>query len=793
MGKRAFLPLISRNNTYIEYIYAHEKIVFCNFAPSFCNKNKHNSNILLTKSTKTMKRLYSFALTCMMLFISAASYATVNVTADPADGSALTKLSQVLLTFNDAASADAGDAFENVTITTEGGYSAACAYDYGTEQNQMVVTFDEVSADGVYTITFPAGAFKLDNADSEAFTLSYTIGAGGTDPNLSLIPADGSTVGYLANIIYCYPPASYISAPYPYKKAQIKNEQGEVVATAEYAYKSLPAGQANMNLSSVVSTPGTYTVEIEEGTFQYYDYDAGGNVMLPGCTATYTVTGEGMDVVVSNPNMESDVHSVQTITLTFPNETVVKASSDYNYVNLYRDGSTYSVTGVTASNGVIDGNSISYTLYSALVDADNYHMMFPAGAFLLGEEERPSSPVAVDFRITPAPDVLYTITPAPETELKTMQKFTITFPEKTTITSVNNSISVNCSTNTSFYGGVFTSNNAFIINGNSVECIMNSVATEAGEYIAKVPTNCFTFDDGTFNTAFEATFTITGGDDVVMEVSPAAEATYGNLQEFIFTFPEATTVELTQGLSNDNIVVKQGYNYMSQAYQHGTGSGTFEQVDAKTWKVTMPNKVVLAGDYILHIDANVFTVDGNAYNKMTELNYSVDGTEIDKVTVYPTNLSPITKLAGPITVTYDNETSITPASSYLSASLYMVGEAYDIYQCNISNDNFSFEGNVVTMQLKDWQGNDLEYDEPGTYYIKLGTGSASATGIFFLSDGETLATAQHIYWTVDPTTTAIKNVNAKAGSNATYNILGQRVADSQKGLVIRNGKKYLMK
>lgn len=738
-----------------------------------------------------MKRLYSFALTCMMLLVSAASYATVNVTADPVDGSKLTKLSQVLLTFNDASSVDAGTF--NVTITSDGGYNATCAYDYGTEQNQMIVTFDEVSADGVYTITCPAGAFTLDGADSEAFTLSYTIGAGGVDPNVSLIPADGSTVGYLSNIIYCYNTDKSLSAPYPYKKAEIKNEQGEVVATAEYVYKAgLPAGQNNLNLNTVIFTPGTYTVMIQDGTFQYYDSAAGGNVLLPGCTATYIVTGEGMDVVTSDPNMESDVHSAQTITLTFPNETTVKASSTYNYVQIYRDGSTYSVTGVTASNGVVDGNTIAYTLYSPLIEADNYHMMFPAGAFLLGEEERASSPIMVDFRITPAPQVAYTITPDPEGEVKTMQKFTITFPEKTTITKVNSNISAS-STVSGFSGGVYTSNNAFAIDGNSVECTMNNVASLAGEYTIKVPTNCFTFDDGTFNTAFEATFTITGSDDVVMEVSPAAEATYSNLQEFIFSFPEATTVELTKGLTGGNIIIKQGNNYITQAYVRSTGSGTFEQVDAKTWKVTMPNKVVLANDYTLHIDANVFTIDGDNYNKETDLSYSVDGTGLDKVTVYPTNLEPIAKLAGPITLTYDNETAVSPATSYTSASLYMVGESYDQFKLSLSSDKFSFEDNVVTVQLKDYQGNDMEYDEPGTYYIKFGTGSGYSNGIFFLSDGETLATPQHIYWTVDPTTTAIKNVNTKTDTNVTYNILGQRVADSQKGLIIRNGKKMFVK
>lgn len=741
-----------------------------------------------------MKRLYSIALTCIMLLVAGVANATVNVTADPADGSTLSKLSSVTLTFVDEDIVDSGT--EAITITSDGGYSAECTLDFGTDMNQMVINFDEVSAAGVYTINVPAGGFTVGaNVPCEAFTLTYTIASDAQDPNVKFIPADGSTVGYLQNVIYCYEGLTKsVSAVWPYKQAIIRDITGAQVATASYVYKAVSIGQCNMDLSTIISTPGTYTIEVPEGMFQYYD---GGYVTLPGGTATFTITGEGMDVVDSDPNMDSDVHSVQTIKVIFPNETVAKASSTYNYVQIYRDGSTYSVAGVSANGGVADGNTVSYSLYSPLIEPDNYHMTFPAGAFLLGEEERASSPVQVAFKVTSAPEVAYTLTPAPSESQKTMQKFTITFPEKTTITNINNSISIS-STVPGFYGGVYSSTTgAFVIDGNKVECMMNNVATEAGTYTIKVPTNCFSFDDGTFNTAFEAEYTVTGGDDVVMNVAPAAETTYESLQEFTFSFPGATSVEMTQGLSNDNIIVKQGTSYITQAYQHGTGQGVFEQVDATTWKVTMPLKVVLAGDYTLHVDANVFTVDGNSYNKAIDLAYSVDGSALDKVTVSPTNLEPIAKLAGPITLTYDNETSVTAANSYLSASLYMQADGvtytYDQYKASMNNAHFSFDGNVVTVQLKDYSGNELEYTEPGVYYIKFATGSGYTQGIFFLSDGETLATPQHIYWTVDPTATAIKNVETKAGNGYTYNVIGQRVADSQKGLVIRDGKKIIKK
>lgn len=42
-------------------------------------------------------------------------------------------------------------------------------------------------------------------------------------------------------------------------------------------------------------------------------------------------------------------------------------------------------------------------------------------------------------------------------------------------------------------------------------------------------------------------------------------------------------------------------------------------------------------------------------------------------------------------------------------------------------------------------------------------------------------------------TTGIKDVNTNKADNSTYNVLGQRVANNAKGLVIKNGKKYIIK
>jgi len=55
---------------------------------------------------------------------------------------------------------------------------------------------------------------------------------------------------------------------------------------------------------------------------------------------------------------------------------------------------------------------------------------------------------------------------------------------------------------------------------------------------------------------------------------------------------------------------------------------------------------------------------------------------------------------------------------------------------------------------------------------------------------------QTIVITYEPVETAIKTVTSEKNSKfdgVTYNLAGQRVSDTQKGLVIKNGRKFMVK
>lgn len=125
----------------------------------------------------------SEALTVGIVIEPKAAAETTPVEADPASGSSVTSLKEIGLTFTaEEAVGEEWNCSEPINVTDAAGNVVATAeLGWGVEYNQMVATLSqEITADGTYTITFPAGKFALGEDGlrwSTAFTLTYTIGA----------------------------------------------------------------------------------------------------------------------------------------------------------------------------------------------------------------------------------------------------------------------------------------------------------------------------------------------------------------------------------------------------------------------------------------------------------------------------------------------------------------------------------------------------------------------------------------------------------------------------------------
>jgi hypothetical protein len=106
-----------------------------------------------------------------------------HVVADPADGSTVSSLSKIYVTFTDTNECGIDNYNHDITVTDAEGKvvtTAAFEIDYNAEMNVLVIALDqEITADGVYTVNVPALMVIMgSNYDqySKGFKLTYTIG-----------------------------------------------------------------------------------------------------------------------------------------------------------------------------------------------------------------------------------------------------------------------------------------------------------------------------------------------------------------------------------------------------------------------------------------------------------------------------------------------------------------------------------------------------------------------------------------------------------------------------------------
>lgn len=748
-----------------------------------------------------VKKFYLLlALLCLTLTTVSAQTA-VNIVADPADGATVEKLSSVVLTFAGAASVDQGSAASSVTITSDQGYSAGCTLGYGEADNQMVVSFTEVTADGTYTLTFPENAFSADVA-IPAFTLTYKIGKEVAE-GLLLSPA-GGTLTWLTDITVkaaAAPTKSVNTVWGATETATLTGPDGEQVILDGNSVYDSEAGYSTYHLSPrlLITTPGEYTLTIPDGYFYYYD-DAYQQVTLPGTTATYNITVGQQEVFTAVPSKDVPVSTFQTLVITFPNATTVAANSSANIV-LYQDAETWKGSGSLSYNWTFEGNTMTYSPYQPIIDAGHYTMNFPEGCLLLDGE--PSAPFMVEFDIVENEPLNMVVTPAQDASVEgILNSATITFPDETDVTYNPGSITLFRITDTgdvtigSSYGPQTTikqeDGKTFVVN-------FPGIATESGTYKISIPKNLFTTGER-FNAETDVTFGYTAPTPVAFEVSPAADSQLDRVQNFTISFPGDDDVTVNTAYTSANILLYKGvphkneYGYLTGGSQHSSVAPSAINKTEGTkgeFTISFSTPGIEKDDYALIVPAGLFIVGGKTFNQTDTLVYHATGNGLDKIEAWPA--APAKSLKN-ITLTFVNETSVVFQNSYASTTLYMVNPeaTYNTYKENVSATKSDWSGfvsidenqpNKLNIELKD------EYTEAGEYYLDLGT------YFLFMSDGTTPNTVNKVYFTVDPTTTAIEDVQKTAADNSRiYTISGMEVKDMKRpGLYIQGGKKVFVK
>lgn len=597
-----------------------------------------------------------------------------NVTADPADGSVLSNLSKITLTWENESSVD-NNGTDAITITNAAGdvVVSNVLSDYGAEVNQMVLTFDEVSANGVYAVNVPAERFSFLREDgstaySEAFTLSYTIGEGGLDPDHSYSP-DG-TVGYLYSVDVTF--NNYVKAAYKWnataeEKPYITDAEGNVVVTASIPYASdlNNTNTVRVILDKVLDTPGVYTMIVPEGACNVMtettDYTG---VSCSAFSHVFTVTGEGLDVFTTLPSAETPVRNAKSVTITFPDvETIeinptIANNYSVNFINVYVAGTNSSAGNFRIGEGVVEGNSVTYTFQRPIINGGDYVLNLIPNTFLLGEDKHGCSPVHIEFTIDEGEPTEVIIDPAPGQVYSRLSEFTFTYPGVTSIKknpNVFQNIYIYNSAHKSTYANVPANN--LTIEGNTVKAVLNMAAVDADSVYLTMPTGFFIFDDDDdkYNTALDELYILDGSGMDAIACTPEIDGYCDSLKTIVITYVNETVVETNQSSYASITVYNSANSYVATAGIYGktiVAGPEANQItinldkalyDVDTYSFRLPGNAFYLGEdkrlstpqnFVFHVDpdhiaTNIQAVENTDAVKVVGI-YTVDGRKVEK-------------------------------------------------------------------------------------------------------------------------------------------------------------------
>lgn len=731
-----------------------------------------------------MKQLFtSFVCACLAMMASQA-VAKVNVSAVPADSSVVEELSSVVLTFDDLDLVDLGTKANEITLTSDN-LSLGCTAAFGDADNQMVVSFEKVSAKGEYHLNVPQNAFVDGNGTAiGAFMLVYTIGA---EPAAYLTPAAGE-VQWLTKLIYNYDVETTLSADtYNGGKATLTSPSGKVQNLhPEYNWQ-IGNGKYTLRVLDLIdpTEEGECVVTIPDDLF--YCYVDGNRQNLPGGTFTYNQKGGHAEAVEYEP--QGQLYNFNHFEVSFPNVTSIEK---LNKDNLYlcKEGKDGYVSQFSLDYNVqIEGNKLVYNnQYTNVIDPGHYYISFPED-IVVKDGQKHNAPFKIEFDIVEPEAVEAVWSPKSDEVVNMLNSVVITFPTVESLT-------INSSASAYLYrvdgeqelsvGGAYGNSNFEKLSDNSVKISFNGMATVEGTYRVKLNKNAFVFADGSFNVDLQHDMTFVPAEAPVMTITPAAGSVLDKIQSFIVTFPNETKVTVNNALSSKTTTLYVGAELVDNGWggyanQQAGSTSYYTAVEGSTnsFEFKLSQAAINAGDYLLKMPAGIFLIgeDESNYSRAFEAVYTATGEGLDKIEVNPNH--PVEKLEE-LSITYINETSIVGQSPYLGFSLYKVNDtqSWDDYKEYIGGDNVRIEGNTLYLTPTG------EYTEEGEYYIDITAYS------LYMSDGVTASTPQRVYWTVgewsEDIPTGLTEVKA-AASVRTYNLMGQEVKNA-KGLMIQNGK-----
>lgn len=211
------------------------------------------------------------------------------VTITPANGSNVESLKDFNIVFDNYETAAPSFNYSGQLLNANGDVVATTdTGDFGVEFNECVFSLDkEITEDGVYTLVLPEGMFELNDGaeQSPEMRFTYTIGEVVPEMNVTLTPADGSTVASLKDFTIVFDDYEDAAPSGSYHGQLFDSEDNVVATTTNESYSWDVLNLCTFSLDKEIAVDGTYKLVFPAGMFLLNN----GDVETPELTFTYTV------------------------------------------------------------------------------------------------------------------------------------------------------------------------------------------------------------------------------------------------------------------------------------------------------------------------------------------------------------------------------------------------------------------------------------------------------------------------------------------------------------------------
>ncbi|MCF0220354.1 MAG: Ig-like domain-containing protein [Muribaculaceae bacterium] len=533
----------------------------------------------------------------------------------PVAGITVTELSYFYVNF-DKTWAD-GDTSKKITVTGPEGVTIPELVET-KEAKDVKITFAgdaKLTEGGTYTLTVPAGRFKLGDyegaPDNEEIVATYNV----VDPAkaLKVDPAPGEVTQLSEWTL-----TGFASVNKSTKGIKVEGPEGVTLPTLKNGASGSGKWSIYFDNEEVVTAPGKYTLYIPADKF-YVDDDW--TYSIPAQTFEYIIpAGKYSGTVTVNPE-QGVVERLSYVEFTFNDATTVVVDKQDDIVFTTPEGSGY-IKGVKPSTG----NDLTIFLNNSGTDITapgTYSLKFPEGCLKIDDEI--NAELTYTWIIEEKPwDGEVEASPADGAELQAINDIDLTFADVTAVTVKDDAAPKDFPALYDKDGNKVAQGRA-LASGNKLTVSFNEVTAE-GEYKVVVPSTLYLVDGKKSAKEITLNYTVTAPGIWEGEVtaSPANLSVLESISEVTLTFVGATT------LAPDPDAEELPAVYNSQFAKVADLTGIVALDNSLTLKF---NEITAEGTYIVVVKKGTFLIDDMKQGEDIQLTYSIQQSGIDSISV----------------------------------------------------------------------------------------------------------------------------------------------------------------